>query len=106
MLFGQARGVRLGAHRRADAPYLIGGKGDAHARAANEDAHIRFAILHLQAGAVRKDRVVAAVGGVGADILYLKAMRDQVLTHGILHFNGRMVAANDQLFHRGFLSRK
>ncbi|MPM34626.1 hypothetical protein SDC9_81212 [bioreactor metagenome] len=65
---GHLRRKRLGAKRTADAPDLIGGDGNADARGADNDAPVAHPGGDSLGGGLAKDGVIAAVGGVAAEI--------------------------------------
>jgi hypothetical protein len=61
-------------------------------------------VLDLGAELVGNIRVVTAVGGVGAYVLYVESAGNQMLFYEIFQFYGGVVAAKNQLFHGLILS--
>ena len=71
---GHLGAPRLAAQGAADAPDLVGRDGRADAGGAHHDAPLSLSLRHSPAGRLNEVRVVAAVGGVGAEIGDLMAL--------------------------------
>ena len=79
VLAAELRLERVGAVRAADTLDLVRRDGDADTGRADDDAVLALPACHGTRGSLAEDRIVAALGGVGAAVLDLVAQPLQLL---------------------------
>ena len=87
-------GKAVAAERRADAAELVGGDGNADARAADQNALFAFAGRNGFCHSLGIDGIVTARLRIGSEILYLKAALVQVLDDLRLQGKSAVVASD------------